>query len=249
MKTFIISDTHFGHQNIIKFCNRPFESVEEMDNVMIEQWNMVVSKGDTVYHLGDFGFGSKEQISDIVKKLNGNIRLIMGNHDAHSVKWYYDCGFNRVYDKPIIIDDFYVLSHTPRTVGADIYAYIYGHVHNDNIYANYTENSFCACAERIGYMPIEFDTIKNLMKEYDKKQDIQSIDRPTVGDYLKDIIETEHLTMEDVSDRTNMSIQLLEMIIDENYPLDYDLAKDLENGFNIDRQTWLNLQRAAGEKK
>ena len=103
MNTWIISDTHFGHENIIKYCNRPFSSVEEMDARMIKLWNNVVKKNDIVYHLGDFGVGNKEYISKIVSKLNGRIFLILGNHDSHPVKWYYDCGFARVYDKPIIL--------------------------------------------------------------------------------------------------------------------------------------------------
>ena len=164
MNIWIISDTHFGHENIIKYCNRPFGSVEEMDARMIKLWNNVVKKNDIVYHLGDFGVGNKEYISKIVSKLNGRIFLILGNHDSHPVKWYYDCGFARVYDKPIILRDYYILSHTPRTVGADIYGYIYGHVHNDTMYRDFTKNSFCACVERTGYQPVLFDTIINIMK-------------------------------------------------------------------------------------
>ena len=84
MKVFIISDTHFGHENIIKYCNRPFSSVEEMDEKMIKNWNETVSNNDVVLHLGDFGLGKKEYIASIVKRLNGKKILIMGNHDNWS---------------------------------------------------------------------------------------------------------------------------------------------------------------------
>lgn len=166
MKEWIISDTHFNHKNIIDYCNRPFSSVEEMNRVLINNWNSVVSNDDIVWHLGDFAMGSKEEITNLVNQLNGRINLIMGNHDNHLVKWYYDCGFNKVYDRPIIIDDYFILSHQPRTVGANLYGYIYGHIHNDDIYKDYTSNSFCACVERINYTPILLEQAKKKMYNY-----------------------------------------------------------------------------------
>lgn len=56
-KVFFTSDTHFGHKAIIGFCDRPFSSVEEMTEVLVENWNSVVGPTDTIYHLGDFAFG------------------------------------------------------------------------------------------------------------------------------------------------------------------------------------------------
>src|SRR5687767_6005129 len=82
MNTFFTSDTHWGHKNIIKFCSRPYASVEEMDEAMITNWNDRVRPGDTVYHLGDFTFYRREdQQRRIIDSLNGNIKLILGNHD------------------------------------------------------------------------------------------------------------------------------------------------------------------------
>lgn len=81
MSVFFTSDTHFGHANVIKYCNRPFKSSEEMDEALIENWNSVVSPGDTVYHLGDFGFGRADFLSRILWRLNGNKSLVLGNHD------------------------------------------------------------------------------------------------------------------------------------------------------------------------
>jgi calcineurin-like phosphoesterase family protein len=82
MSTYFTSDTHFGHANIIKYCNRPFQTVDEMDTAMIERWNKVVHFGDKVYHLGDFCW--KGSIEIIRYKLNGTIYLIEGNHDKLS---------------------------------------------------------------------------------------------------------------------------------------------------------------------
>jgi len=72
------SDTHFNHKNTISYAQRPFESVEEMNEVMIEHWNALVRDEDTIYHLGDFSFGGSESILRILQKLKGRIHLCMG---------------------------------------------------------------------------------------------------------------------------------------------------------------------------
>lgn len=83
---YFTSDHHFGHANIIKFCNRPFKDVEEMNEVLIERWNEKIGKNDNVYHLGDFGFGYKENIANIIDRLNGKIHLIVGNHEKPALQ-------------------------------------------------------------------------------------------------------------------------------------------------------------------
>lgn len=137
-----------------------------MNRTLINNWNRVVSNEDIVWHLGDFAMGSKEEIANLVNQLNGRINLVMGNHDNHSVKWYYDCGFNKVYDRPVIVDNYFILSHHPREAMANLYGYIYGHIHNDNICKDYTSNSFCACVERLDYTPILLDKAKKKMYNY-----------------------------------------------------------------------------------
>ena len=77
---FFISDTHFGHKNIIRYCNRPFQSVEEMDEALIEKWNSKVGKLDTVYIIGDFAW-NKGKVSYFAERLNGTKILVAGNHD------------------------------------------------------------------------------------------------------------------------------------------------------------------------
>lgn len=84
MTIFVVSDTHFGHKNILTFLRedgspvRPFSSVEEMDEHLVERWNSVVSPSDHVYHLGDVYFGDGWKHLD---RLNGKKRLLLGNHD------------------------------------------------------------------------------------------------------------------------------------------------------------------------
>lgn len=82
VRIFFTSDTHFGHKNIIKFCDRPWNTTEEMDEGLIENWNSVVDKNDIVFHLGDFAFSSNGKWKGLIERLNGKIHLILGNHDG-----------------------------------------------------------------------------------------------------------------------------------------------------------------------
>ena len=88
---FFTADTHFLHGRIIEYCARPFTmqrflgdqapDVERMNNVLIANWNNVVTETDCVYMLGDFSFGGVEQAREILHRLNGEIILVIGNHD------------------------------------------------------------------------------------------------------------------------------------------------------------------------
>lgn len=75
------SDTHFGHRMLVEKRHRPYSSVEEMDEDLIDRWNEVVKPGDVVWHLGDFGMGRVADYLPIVHQLNGHIQLVTGNHD------------------------------------------------------------------------------------------------------------------------------------------------------------------------
>lgn len=75
------SDTYFGHNNILKFCKRPWTTIKEMDEALIANWNSVVGHDDIVFHLGDFAFASNGRWKEIISSLNGHIYLIAGNHD------------------------------------------------------------------------------------------------------------------------------------------------------------------------
>jgi calcineurin-like phosphoesterase family protein len=142
--TFITSDTHFNHKNILTYCNRPFRNIDEMNTVLIQNWNSVVSKDDIVYHLGDFAFIKREnndlsyaqqlkkQIAEFVSLLNGRIILIKGNHDKMSIHQFDDLGFEEVYNRPIHIGDF-ILTHVPQPKVASNYINIHGHIHNTYI--------------------------------------------------------------------------------------------------------------------
>lgn len=154
MKYFIISDTHFNHENIIKYCNRPFKSVAEMNKAMIKNWNETVSNKDVVIHLGDVALGNKEETKKIIQQLNGRKILIKGNHDNWTDEFYRECGFEYVSKYPIVWNNFYLLSHEPLQLSETTpYFNFYGHVHNDEKYVD-SATTKCVCVERIGYRPI-----------------------------------------------------------------------------------------------
>ena len=102
MKIFVISDTHLNHTNIIKYCNRPFSSVEEMNKAIIDNWNNTVGPDDYVYMLGDFCLGGVETVKELCSQLNGHKILIKGNHDHCSNKVYREAGFETVVNIPEI---------------------------------------------------------------------------------------------------------------------------------------------------
>lgn len=79
MSVWVWSDTHFGHRGIIDYCKRPYADVDAMNRGLIDRWNEWVKPTDTIYHLGDFGFG--KDLADIFAALNGHKHLVRGNHD------------------------------------------------------------------------------------------------------------------------------------------------------------------------
>lgn len=156
----VIADLHFGDPDIIKFENRPFSSVDEMNKELIERWNCVVDNEDTVFILGDFTVYVDERAHDIVEQLNGKKILIKGNHDVFADSVYFNMGFDCVYDYPIIYDNFFILSHNPLYINESMpYANIFGHVHSNPIYKTYTKRSACVSAERIDYQPIKLSEV------------------------------------------------------------------------------------------
>lgn len=164
-EVFITSDTHFGHELILKLENRPFVDTNIMDSELIKNWNSVVTPNDTVFHLGDVSFRNKEKTTEIISSLNGKKILICGNHDiSRSNKWWLDVGFSEVYRYPIVYKDFYILSHKPPAYynDATAYFYIFGHVHSSEMYRTITKQTACVCTERWGYTPVNINKIIDL---------------------------------------------------------------------------------------
>lgn len=97
---YFTSDTHFHHDNIIGYCDRPHNDIIEMNENIIKNWNDTVDENDTVYHLGDVGFTARTH--ECVEKLNGKKILIMGNHDYNLSKEKLEDCFDRVYDDSVV---------------------------------------------------------------------------------------------------------------------------------------------------
>lgn len=97
-KIFVVSDTHFGHcQNFI-YIPRGFQSIQEHDEAIIAAWNEVVDKDDIVYHLGDVILGDNDHGIECLRRLNGKIKIIPGNHDTPSRQSLYrNCENVEVY--------------------------------------------------------------------------------------------------------------------------------------------------------
>ena len=131
----VTSDTHFNHSKIIEYCNRPFSSVGEMNETLINNWNKVVSKDDTVYHLGDFALGEQSTIPGILARLKGNIKFIMGNHDnfnfMNDLAHYHvlqSLSYEEVLKvgKHVVIMNHYPFSSLPTSKVIQLF----GHVHS-----------------------------------------------------------------------------------------------------------------------
>ena len=172
---YIISDTHFHHKRIIEYADRPFDNVLSMNKTIIRNWNEIVSPKDKVFHLGDIGFGSTQDMQRIFQNLNGTKILIRGNHDKRfSDGALSKIGFSEVYKYPIIIEEFYMLSHSPMFLNKNMpYVNIHGHIHEKSIEgANYVN----ACVEHNDYKPFSF---KKMKKQFQKT--INQIELPEIS--------------------------------------------------------------------
>ena len=130
---YYIADLHFGHANAISFDNRPFASVEEMNETLIQNWNASVTPDDTIYVLGDMFFECKQSNAAIMAKLNGHKHLIKGNHDRINpqmeVYWESVQPYLEVNDGSTHV----ILCHYPMTFYHGAHhgtVMLYGHVHN-----------------------------------------------------------------------------------------------------------------------
>ncbi len=145
-RIFVIADTHFGHKKALSF--RPFETLADHDDYMVTQWNSVVKPKDTVWHLGDVLFGPDS--FEILGKLNGRKKLVMGNHDGYPTSRYLE-HFSQVVGAAVLHG--VILTHIPIHPGqfSRFARNIHGHLHttviDDPRYINVS-------VEQINYTPV-----------------------------------------------------------------------------------------------
>src|SRR5271157_4478258 len=157
------SDQHFNHSRIIQYCHRPFLSVEEMNETIIENFNKVVKSKDEVYHLGDFCF-DKNDMKYFLNRLNGSHKLILGNHDPKQFdktlfEWVKDTKMIQVNNQNIF------MSHYAHRVWPQSHYgswHLYGHSHNTLLdYGRSTDIGVDAW----GFSPVSFDQLKEFFKD------------------------------------------------------------------------------------
>lgn len=164
---FFTSDHHFGHTNIIRHANRPFASVEEMDEALITNWNNLVGRSDTVYHLGDFSFHRRDKTAEILDRLNGAIHLVKGNHDRrmHSSLFRMfqsvsDLKEIKVADQSIVLCHYAMRVWNKSHYGAwQLHGHSHGTLQNIPTYLQFDVGVDCW-----GYLPISFDSVKVVME-------------------------------------------------------------------------------------
>jgi len=170
----LIGDTHFFHRNIIKYCGRPFSSVDEMNDALIKNWNAIVSASDTIIHVGDFSFCQDKIAAQILSSLKGLKILVRGNHDK-SPERMEQIGFNLVVESmmmhvPNVGKCFF--SHYPIESDSalksildetDCKYQVHGHSHNGRPY--FDGLRFNVSCEMIGYKPIQLFVPKDTIRK------------------------------------------------------------------------------------
>ena len=191
---YFISDNHFGHDNIRKYANRPFSSVEEMDEHMIAVWNETVGSDDIVYHLGDFCLGDFDMAKSYIRRLNGRIRFVTPDFH-HDKRWINEIKARQIKSRTVqkieILPPIYaleledrkciILSHHPQFVWDRqhyLSYHLYGHIHQKSFRIPYGPLSLNVCVDAIPTgktfgKPISIDEVNIFMLDqimhYDPK--------------------------------------------------------------------------------
>jgi calcineurin-like phosphoesterase family protein len=173
---FVISDLHLGHANIIRYCSRPFphDAVDEMDQVLIKNWNYTVKPGDRIYHIGDLCYGPyAKSPAEYLQRLNGAVSLIRGNHDE---------GTTTARQKEMLVHRGipFALVHNPSDISETFSGWvIHGHHHNNHLasypFINFEKRRINVSAEVIRYQPVSLSDLCNVIKDYQLKPEIKTI--------------------------------------------------------------------------
>lgn len=192
---FFASDFHFGHDNVIKFDKRPFKNVNEMHRTIIDNWNSVTNDDSITYYLGDLSYGKKmgfEYLKSLLQELNGEIRMILGNHDRLDQLINLDRFSDiQTYKRLEIGGDpdmkgnrVIILSHYAHLVWDKHHHeswHLHGHSHQNLTTTPYGRNTYynrkvidVGC-NGYNYTPLSYQDIKSLMS----KKKVETIDHHT----------------------------------------------------------------------
>ena len=168
---FVISDTHFNHANMLRFEDKDgkkfrgdlFKDVDHMNETMIDNWNKIVTPQDKIYHLGDVYFGAQKKADEILSRLNGKKRLIVGNHDI-----IYGKGnilfkhFQKIYMWRLFKEFDMCLTHVPIHVEnfRKVHYNVHGHIHEKK---SVSKEYINVCVEQTNYSPVH---IEDIIKSY-----------------------------------------------------------------------------------
>lgn len=190
MSIYLISDTHFGHENIIDYCDRPFDSLDEMESSLINNWNSKVEHDDTVLFGGDLAMAPAREAASYSNRLSGNLVVLMGNHDSFS-KWrssfpvfeseyfrynyygdeyefYYSHWPDNYHKENKRSDDREEPKHSELPNWFDGWE-IHGHVHNNDLdnfpLIDPNKKRINVGAELLAYTPIEMNELIEIMTQ------------------------------------------------------------------------------------
>lgn len=184
-KIFFTSDLHFSHEGILQFATRPFKNSDEMDEILIRNWNDKVPEDGETYILGDIGFASAKRIKEIFKQLNGRKILIRGNHDSNYSDSLLNSVFDEVYDLLYLrIRDeerakyvYIVLSHYPMVDWQGSFKgswQLFGHLHTRNIpefgtfQTHLFDKQYDVGVDNNDFTPVSFPELKQIIAQQSK---------------------------------------------------------------------------------
>lgn len=172
-KIFFTSDHHFGHTNIIKFSQRPFQDLQEMNETLIQRWNEKVGPDDVVYHLGDVALTKdREMVHNILERLNGTIYLIQGNHEGAAlnhrkrfawIKDYHELSVKDA-DAPNGKRKIILFHYAMRVWRSDFRGtwHLYGHSHG-NLPDKKDRLAFDVGVDCHDFYPLSYEEVKKIM--------------------------------------------------------------------------------------
>ena len=180
--TYFTADLHFGHENIIKYCNRPFENADKMNAMLIEFYNARVGVNDTCYFLGDIGFCGANELAGFLKRMNGRKILIFGNHDTiiRKNRPLFEKIFDAMHELLELKMDGqrYVLCHYPMLAWPRGIM-LHGHCHGTAVYPKAGLPILDVGVDCHGYAPINAQAVKASVAS------TPALDPEEAGYYLK----------------------------------------------------------------